>query len=120
MKIKLPHRTLFFTEEDKMLSGEQKVEKVNEILNENVMYKGNRITLEDYLGETFDNPSTMVIMDMLSYYITKVHRKKEEIMTRETFGNMEKGDGRTFPVSSMNANESSERGLIDTEDEYYI
>lgn len=120
MKIKLPHRTLFFTEEDKLLSGDDKVEKVNEILNEKVSYRGSSITLEEYLGETFDNPSSMVIMDMFSYYITKTHRKKEEIMTRETFGKMEKGDGRTLPVSSMNANESSERGLIDTEDEYYI
>lgn len=116
MKIKLPHRVLRLTEEDKMLPDEDKVALVNSILQEDVSYRGESISLEDYLSETFDNRTSIVIMDMLSYYITKKHRERQDIMTRETMGKMQKGDGRTANFSNLRYSDRVSMGLVDDDD----
>lgn len=117
MKIKLPHRTLRLTEDEKMLSGEKKVELVSEILQEKLVHENQEITLEDFLGLTFDNPSSVVIMDMFAYFITKEHRKKQDIMTRETIGKMQRGDGRTINFTNLSQDEKVSMG-IDLDDDY--
>lgn len=115
MKIKLPHRILELTEEDKSLPCEEKVELVNSILQEKV---SESLTLEMYLHESFDNPQSIVILDMLGYFISKIHKKRQDILTRESIKGMQSGDGRTTPFSSLSQSNKADLGIAEEEDYY--
>ena len=117
MKIKLPHRTVVIKEIDKMLTDKEKVAYVNEILKEETVVKGEAMTVENYFRDNFNNQSAIVAMDMLSYYITKEHKAKQDILTRKTVGKMQKGDGRTLNFSNLNYNENLKMGLVDDQSE---
>lgn len=117
LKIKLPHRTVVIKEIDKMLTDKEKVAYVNEILKEETVVKGEAMTVENYFRDNFNNQSAIVAMDMLSYYITKEHKAKQDILTRKTVGKMQKGDGRTLNFSNLNYNENLKMGLVDDQSE---
>lgn len=118
MKIQLPHRVLYLTEEDKMLSGADKVKLVNCVLNENIKINNVDTTLDLHLHETFNIQRSIVIMDMLSYFITKEHRARQDIMTRETIKKMQQGDGRTVVFSSLNYSDKVSMGLVDSIEDF--
>lgn len=113
MKIILPHRTIVFKEEHKMLADAEKVALVKEILNEEVTIKNKTIKLEHYFQDNFNNRSVIVALDMLAYFITKEHKVKQDIMTRETIKKMQKGDGRTINFSNLNYTDNLKMGVID-------
>src|SRR5690606_26241003 len=117
MKIQLPHRTLHIREEHKMMDGEDKVKFVNEILQEEVIINGESMTLDYYFATNFNNQSVIVAMDMLSYFITKIHRERQDIMTRETIKKMQRGDGRTINFSNLKYKDKVNMGMIDDIDD---
>lgn len=117
MKIQLPHRVLKFTEEDKILTGEEKVLFINEILAEKIVVNDEMMTLDDYYRDNFNNRSVIVALDMFSYYITKNHREHQDIMTRETIKKMQRGDGRTINFSNLGYNDMTGMGMIDDIDD---
>lgn len=116
MKIILPHKTLRITEKQKMMSDVDKVKFVNDLLQEEVEMHGQKTTLEMYLYETFNNPTSIVVMDMLSYFIAKEHRKYQDIMTRKTIRKMQRGDGRTINFTNLKYSDKIGMGLIDDVD----
>lgn len=120
MKIKLPHRTVIFKEEDKFLSGKEKSELVEKILQEKLIVNNEEMVLENYFRDNFNNQSVIVALDMFTYFITKEHKVKEEIMTRETIKKMQRGDGRTINFSNLAYNDNLKMGLVDdsTESNY--
>lgn len=118
MKIKLPHRVVKFTEQQKSMTGKEKVDIVNSLLAEAFEIDDETTTLEDYLYFNKNLPSAIIIKDMLAYFIVKEHRVKEEIMTRETFRRMQKGDGRTINFSNLKYNDAISMGLIDIDYQY--
>lgn len=117
MKIKLPHRVLFLKEEDKNLSGEEKVSLVNEILSEKVIINQEEMTLEEFYIDNKHLPSVIVALDMFSYYITKEHRVRQDIMTRETIKKMLRGDGRTINFTNLSYDSMVNMGMVDDLDD---
>jgi len=118
MKLELPHRTLYITEEQKSMSDIDKLIYVNEILNEKLVVDGVETTLEYFLATT-QNATTNHIKDMLGYFLTKTHRVKEDIITLEGMKHMQKGGGKSTPFSSLAYKDGVKLGTIDGSDEYY-
>lgn len=119
MRIKLPHREIALTEEQKSLSSELKKKIVDEILSESVSYGDETVTLNEYLHRTFDNPSSRVIMDMLAYFMIKEHRQKEDILTREAEKEMIKFTSRSKEIHFSNLSLTDKVSLgLDTDNDY--
>lgn len=113
MRIKLPHRVLLLTEDHKYMTGKDKVTFLNAVLMEEVEVNGVEMTLDQYYTDNKTNPSVIVALDMMSYFITKEHRTHQDIMTRETIKKMTRGDGRTVNFTNLKHSDKVNMGMID-------
>lgn len=87
MKILLPHRTVSL---DSSLSIEEKKKVVEELLSEKIEFHAETMTLEEYLSFTWEKQNSKVIMDLLSYYLTK-EEKNLEVLSQQREKEIVKG-----------------------------
>ncbi|WP_144787008.1 hypothetical protein [Lysinibacillus fusiformis] len=81
MKIQLPHTIIELNLE---LPIEERVLYIQSILeNERIIYGGEEISLEIYLHITSQAHHTIVLLDMLGYYMTKGYFTREELLLEE-------------------------------------
>ncbi|MFJ7648602.1 hypothetical protein ACIQ1H_13650 [Lysinibacillus sp. NPDC097279] len=81
MKLQLPHATV---ELNINLPIKERVQYVSFMLeNEKVVYKGEEISLELYFSLTANTYNTLILLDMIGYYITKGYFTKEELLLEE-------------------------------------
>lgn len=81
MKIQLPNTIIELNLE---LPIEERVQYIQSILeNEKIVYRGEDISLEIYLTATSQVHHTIVILDILGYYMTKGYFTKEELFLEE-------------------------------------
>lgn len=115
MKIKLPHRTVVFTEEQKKASAEERVVLVNEVLQEKI---NENLTVEEYFTENFGNSSVTVAMDMLSYFIIKEYNQQEDIISRDGVKKMKKGNKNSVNFSNLTEQDKVSLGLDNLVENY--
>lgn len=81
MKLQLPNTVI---ELNLDLPIEDRVQYIRSILeNERIVYRGDEITLEIYFSITSHTHNTIILLDMLGYYITKGFFTKEELLLEE-------------------------------------
>lgn len=81
MKLQLPHTIIELNLE---LPIEERVQYIRSILdNEKIMFRGEEISLKMYLTATSQAHHTIVLLDMLGYYITKGYFTKEELLLEQ-------------------------------------
>lgn len=78
MKLQLPHTSIDLNLE---LTIKDRVQYIRFILeNETINYRGEEISLELYLRSTSQAHNTIILLDMLSYYLTKGYFTREELL----------------------------------------
>ncbi len=81
MKLQLPHRMV---ELNLDLPMEERVRTIRFMLeNEKVIYQGEEIPLEFYFSITSHTHQTLILLDMIGYYITKGYFTKAELLLEE-------------------------------------
>ncbi|MFJ8086905.1 hypothetical protein ACIQ7N_01625 [Lysinibacillus sp. NPDC095746] len=81
MKLQLPNAVI---ELNLDLPIEDRVQYIRSFLeNERIIYRGEEITLEIYFSITSHTRNTIILLDMLGYYITKGFFTKEELLLEE-------------------------------------
>jgi len=81
MKLQLPHAIV---ELNVNLPIEERVQYIRCMLeNEKLTYKGEEIPLELYFSITANTYNTLILLDMIGYYLTKGYFTKEELLLEE-------------------------------------
>lgn len=81
MKLQLPHTIIELNIE---LPIAERVQYIQSILeNEKITFRGEEISLEMYLTATSQTYKTIILLDMLGYYITKGYFTREELLLEE-------------------------------------
>lgn len=117
MKLILPHRKVKL---DTELNEEQRKTAIELLLQEDVPFDRVKdgqlesiyISLEEYLRITWNKPNSKILMDIMSYYLTK-EEKNLEILSNEKQKEIVKGSKRHTNFSSLGYNDSLTLGLID-------
>lgn len=112
MRIELPHRNVNL---DASLSPTEKLEVVYKLLDEDIVFHDETMTLEDYFRFTFEIQSSITAMDIISYYLTKENRVLEVLSTKKQ-EEMRKGSKRHTTFSGMGYADQVRNGVIDSDD----
>lgn len=81
MKLQLPNSIIELRME---LPIEDRVQYIQSLLEkETVVYRGEKITLDDYFSITAQTYHTIIILDMLAYYITKGYFTRDELLLEQ-------------------------------------
>lgn len=108
MKIKIGNKKY---ELDLKLDGDQKVDIINNIFNETILYRGNEIRIEDFLNTTYHSSAeTRKTCDVIGYYLTK-DSAKDGILSRNSMQEMVNGSTQMSNFSSLGAGQETKLGI---------
>ncbi|MGE7916533.1 hypothetical protein [Lysinibacillus xylanilyticus] len=115
MKLQLPNTVIELNLE---LPVEDRVQYIRSLLeNEKIVYRGEEITLEVYFSTTSHTYNTIVLLDMLSYYMTKGYFTKEELLLEENnlkyIKEAKKRNIRRREITKLIKNQSAQHRLQD-------
>lgn len=80
MKISFPHREVSLDIDDNTIpSIEERKKIVNALLAEKIEFHNETMTVEDYLGVTWEKQPTKTILDLLGYYLAKESFTEDEL-----------------------------------------
>lgn len=117
MKLQLPHRDVYL---DSQLPFQERNSLIKEVLEEEIEFLNETLTVEEYFRATWTKPTTKTCMDIIGYYLTKGNTEGEdrEVLSHKKAEEMRKGSKRHTTFSSMDYNRQVEFGLIDVDDNY--
>lgn len=112
MKVELPHKNVNL---DASLNPDAKMEIIFKLLDEEIVFHNETMTLEEYFRLTFEIQSSIIAMDIIGYYLTKENRVLE-IMSTKKQEEMQKGSKRHVTFTSMGYVNQVRNGVIDSDD----
>lgn len=112
MKLKLPHKIYNL---DMELPLDKRREVIDVMFLENVKFHEETMTVEDYLYYTFQKPNTIIILDIIGYYLTK-ENKNLEVLSNTKQKEMIEGSKRHTTFSGMGYDNQVAVGIIDIDD----
>lgn len=112
MKLKLTHKTYSL---DMELPLESRIPIINNILNENIEFHEEMMTVEEYFRHTWNKQNTKISLDIIAYYLTKEDRNLEVLSVKKQL-EMQNGSKRHTTFSGMGYDNQVAVGLIDIED----
>lgn len=93
MKIKFNNGESFLFPDS--VEPSEKLVLVNEFLGKKLVFDGKHMTVEDYFSATWDKRGTIIMMDKIATYLSKMpdQNKKEDkyVLSRNKISEMEKG-----------------------------
>ncbi|EON72845.1 hypothetical protein [Lysinibacillus sphaericus] len=115
MKLQLPHRMVELKLD---LPIEERVQYISFMLeNEKIVYQGEEITLELYFSITSHAYNTIILLDMIGYYITKGYFTKAELLLEEEnlkfIKETKKRNNRRREITKLLRNQSAQHQLQD-------
>lgn len=118
MKLYLPHREVNL---DTALDYDKRNECVYAILEEEVEFHSETMSVEDYFRKTWNDETTKVLMDVIGYYLTKNNTEGEdrEVLSNYKQKEMRVGSKRMTTFSGMGIENQLAMGLIDEDDYIY-
>lgn len=110
--------------------------EVNKVLESELIFDGRSMTVEGYLRETWNKPTTITTLDRIGYYLSKMPEQNGqhdlEVLSKNDELEMNKGvrwktvSGERVSVPArytnfvdLSVDEKSDFGLIDTSDSNY-
>lgn len=112
MKLKLTHKTYNL---DMDLPLEDRIPAINKILNENIEFHEEIMTVEEYFRHTWNKQNTKISLDIIGYYLTKEDRDLEVLSVKKQL-EMQNGSKRHTTFSGMGYDNQVAVGLVDIED----
>ncbi|MFJ7731158.1 hypothetical protein ACIQXF_04615 [Lysinibacillus sp. NPDC097231] len=115
MKLQLPNTIIELNLELPIVDRVQYIQSILE--NEKIVYRGEEITLEIYLSSTSQTHNTIILLDMLGYYMTKGYFTREELLLEEENLNYiketKKRNKRRREITKLLKNQNSQHRLQD-------
>lgn len=118
MILKLPHRKVSL---DVGLSIEKRKQVVENILQEQIEFYNQQMTVEEYFRKTWYKSPTKTCLDIIGYYLTKDNTSTEdkEILSNHKQKEMEKGSKRHVTFSGLSKKNAVRLGISDFDDSDY-
>lgn len=118
MKLYLPHKEVKL---DTQLSYEDRNEAVYKILEEEIEFHSESMTVEEYLRMTWNKEHTKVLMDVIGYYLTKNNFEGEdrEVLSNQKQKEIRLGSKRHVTFSGLDYDNQMNIGIIDPDDYEY-
>lgn len=113
MKVLLPHKEVSL---DNSLEIEERKKVIEHLLNEEIEFHSQKMTLEDYLYLTFKKDNSKVIMDMFAYYLTK-EAKNLEVLSHKKEKEISKGTKKYSNFSNLSNDDKELLGIATTSDD---
>lgn len=118
MKLYLPHRTVDLNTD---LPFKERNTVIHELLEEEMSFQDETMTVEEYFRHTWNKEPTKVSMDIIGYYLTKNNYEGEdrEILSNGKQKEMRKGSKRHTTFTGMGVDSQVALGLADIDDSNY-
>lgn len=115
MKLYLPHREANL---DTTLDYDKRNECIHAILEEEVEFHSETMTVEDYFRRTWNDKTTKVLMDVIGYYLTKNNTVGEdrEVLSNYKQKEMRVGSKRMITFSGMEIGDQLSYGITEVDD----
>lgn len=115
MKLYLPHREVNL---DTNLNFEDRNRKVFEVLEEEIEFHSEKMTVEEYFRRTWDKPQTKVCLDVIGYFLTKNNTTGEdrEVLSNKKQKEIRKGSKRHITFSGLGYEDQVSIGILDEDD----